>query len=74
MANRSSIENFVEFGTGYLLVQSRKLKHGMGGDKRRFKSLGKRSDSDNFILISMCGWVFGSRWYTSDCDVVTIDF
>jgi len=39
-----------------------------------FKCLDKRSDADNFILISLCPCVSDSRWYTSDFDVVIIDF
>jgi len=37
---------------------------------RNFKCLVKRSDADYFILISISTWVSGSRWYTSEFDVV----
>jgi len=31
------------------------------------------SDAENIILISMSTWHIGSRWYTPDFHVVTID-
>ena len=62
------------FEAGYFLVQSRKFKHEMCWSYNEFKCLDKRSDADNFILISFCTCVSGSRWYTSDFDVVIIDF
>jgi hypothetical protein len=64
------VKNLLSLGLGTFLVQSRKLKHEMGWTYMEFKCLGKRSDGDNFILISVSIWVSGSRWYTSDFDVV----
>jgi len=42
-------------------------------DTNKSKNKVTDSDTENFILISMCMWHMGSRWYTSDLHVVTTD-
>jgi hypothetical protein len=38
-----------------------------------YNEVSDNSDAENIILSSMCKCHMGSRWYTSDLQIVTID-